>query len=128
MAEVQFYQDLKVWKMAMALVPKVYEIARCLPNEERFELGSQLRRAAVSIPTNIAEGRGRSHTREFLRYLAISRGSLAELETLLLVAHTLKFIDNPEPLLSELVSLRRALFGLSTALSRRLSPRAFPDP
>ena len=66
MAAIRYYQDLKVWQMGMAMVPKVYEIANQLPKAELFALGGQMRRAAVSVPSNIAEGRCRAHTREFL--------------------------------------------------------------
>ncbi|MGN6591838.1 MAG: four helix bundle protein [Terriglobales bacterium] len=127
-AEIRYYQDLKVWQMGMALVPRIYEIARQLPKEELFALGGQMRRAAVSVPSNIAEGRCRAHTREFLQHLGIARGSLAELETLLLVAHNLNYIAKPEALLADLESLRRALHGLTSALSSRLRSPLTPHP
>ena len=79
---VQNYRDLKVWQESMDLTPEVYRLQRKLPKEETYGLGDQIRRAAVSIPANIAEGHARQHTKEFLQYLAIARGSLAELETL----------------------------------------------
>jgi four helix bundle protein len=77
------HRDLVVWQRAMQLLKLTYAVARRLPAEERFELGSQLRRAAVSVPANIAEGHARVHRGEYVHHLSIARGSLAELETLL---------------------------------------------
>ena len=86
------YRELIVWQTAMRLVPQVYVIAARLPVEERYALGNQLRRAVVSIPANIAEGQGRQHRREFAQALAIARGSLAEVDTLLLLAVSLGYV------------------------------------
>lgn len=80
------HQDLIVWQRAMQLVPLVYAVARRLPVEERYALADQLHRAAVSIPANIAEGQARQHHREFIQALTIARGSLAEVDTLLMIA------------------------------------------
>ena len=79
------YQDLIVWQKAMDLVDEVYRLARLLPREEMFSLSDQMRRAAVSIPSNIAEGHGRQTEKEFRQFLAVARGSLYELETQLLI-------------------------------------------
>jgi four helix bundle protein len=78
---VQSYRDLIVWQRSMELVGLVYELSRKFPNEELFGLTSQIRRAAVSVPSNIAEGQGRKSTKDFLRHLSISYGSLMETET-----------------------------------------------
>ena len=99
-SDVRTYRDLRVWQEAMALVPKVYEAAKNLPIEERFDLGSQIRRAVVSVPANIAEGQARQHSKEFLQCLFIARGSLAELVTLLIMAQRLGYLD--EKTLNEL--------------------------
>jgi four helix bundle protein len=80
------YRDLTVWQAAMELVDTVYTLTREFPSDERFGLTSQLRRAAVSVPTNIAQGHGRTHRGDYLRFLSIARGSLCEVETLLIVA------------------------------------------
>jgi four helix bundle protein len=78
----QMCRELKVWQRAMDLMLESFRLARTLPREARFELGSQIRRAAVSIPANIAEGNARPHRKEYLRFLAIARGSQSELGTL----------------------------------------------
>lgn len=83
---IRSYQDLDVWAVAMDLAAATYEVAGALPKEELFALSVQMRRAAVSIPANIAEGYGRSSPGDFTRFLRISQGSLRELETHLLLA------------------------------------------
>jgi four helix bundle protein len=75
------HEQLDAWKVSMLLVKEVYELTRRFPPDERFGLTQQMRRAAVSIPSNLAEGSGRSHSREYLQFISIARGSLAELET-----------------------------------------------
>ena len=90
------YRDLEVWRTAMELVEAVYRLTKGFPATERFGLASQLQRAAVSIPANIAEGYGRTHRGDYLHHLSIARGSLAEIETLLLIALRLEFIARKE--------------------------------
>lgn len=92
--EIRSYRDLKVWQLGMELVTAVYEVTRSFPKAEVFGLTSQVQRAAVSIPSNIAEGHARCGTREFLHFITIALGSLAETETQLLVAHRLEYVDN----------------------------------
>ena len=86
---VHHYSDLIVWQKAMDLVVHVYEVTESFPQREVFGLTNQVRRAAVSIPSNIAEGQGRGTTKDFLHFLAIARGSLQEVETQLLLAYRL---------------------------------------
>jgi four helix bundle protein len=87
------YRDLVVWQEGLNLVVDVYTLSRKLPYEERFVLCNQMQRAAVSIPSNIAEGHARTSRKEFQHYLSISLGSLAELETHLILAQKLNFVD-----------------------------------
>ena len=87
------YQDLDVWRVSMDLVEEVYAVTRLLPKEEIYGLTSQVRRAAVSIPANIAEGYGRSATKEYLYFLNVALGSHAELTNLLLLCHRLHQMD-----------------------------------
>ena len=90
------YRNLDAWKKAMALVEAIYLLSRDLPSEEKFGLVSQLRRAAVSIPANIAEGYGRAHRGDYVHRLSIARGSLAELERLILITMRLKLAPRPK--------------------------------
>ncbi|NWG75732.1 MAG: four helix bundle protein [Rubrivivax sp.] len=112
--QVKHYGDLRVWQEGMALVMKVYEVARKLPPEERYDLGSQIRRAAVSIPANVVEGQARQHTKEFHQCLYISRGSLAELDTLLILAQRLGYlnVEALQTLQEDMADVRRPLQGL----------------
>ncbi len=87
---LQTYRDLDVWQAGIELVEKVYFLAKSLPDDERYGMTSQLRRAVISIPLNIAEGYGRSHRGDYLRCLSFSQGSLKEVETLLIIIGRLK--------------------------------------
>ena len=91
---IKSFRDLNIWTDAICLVKIVYEITKTFPNSELYGLTSQIRRAAVSVPSNIAEGHIRAHTAEFKQFLFISLGSLAELETQVIIANELAFIDN----------------------------------
>lgn len=114
------YQDLETWQRAMDLVEEVYEATKKFPREELYGLTNQLRRAAVSIPSNIAEGQGRDSVKEFLHHLAIAYGSLCETETQVLIAARLKYIEvtEKEKLLSRTGMVGRLLNGLSRSLSQ----------
>ncbi len=86
------YKDLIVWKKSIDLVTEVYELVKMFPKEELYALSNQIRRAAVSIPSNIAEGHDRNSDKEFCQFLCIARGSLAELETQLIIAGNLNYV------------------------------------
>lgn len=88
------HEDLRVWQVAMTLTERVYEATHSFPSDERFGLTAQLRRAAVSVPSNIAEGRGRGTDAELQRFCAIAYGSLMELETQIELARRLRFISD----------------------------------
>jgi len=107
----------------MDLALGIYALSRSFPDSERFVMVSQLRRAAVSVPSNIAEGHARSSTRDFLRFLSIASGSLAELETQLILAHRLDYLDQ-DRLDSTLVlagETGRMIRGLQTSLASRIA-------
>jgi four helix bundle protein len=95
-SRVRSYRDLVVWQKAMLLTRLVYQTSSFWPPEERFGLISQARRAAVSIPANLAEGQGRIGSKEFARFVAIAHGSLCELETELTLAHELGFCSEAD--------------------------------
>ena len=112
------YKDLIVWQRAIELVPKVYQAVRQFPKEEMYALSDQLRRAVVSIPANIAEGQARQHPKEFRQHLAIAKGSLAEVHTLLIVATRLGYItaEHLATLELEITELAKPLHGLMAKL------------
>ena len=103
MTEIKSYKDLLIWQKGIDISIKLYELVEDFPKEEMYALASQLKRAAVSIPSNIAEGYGRNSTQSYIHFVSISRGSLFELETQLIVAQKLKFIKN-ERLFSDLMN------------------------
>ena len=115
---VRCYKDLKVWQKAIDLVARIYETARSFPRSEDFALSNQMRRAALSVPSNIAEGQARQYRMEFLQSLHIARGSLAELETLLIVAERVGYLNRPSSisLLEDVSEVGRMLQGLINAL------------
>lgn len=93
---VTSFRDLVAWQRAMDLVEEVYRVTACFPRSEQFALTNQLRRAVVSVPSNIAEGQGRGEGPDFLRFLRVARGSLQEVLTQLLVAERLGYIDSQQ--------------------------------
>jgi four helix bundle protein len=119
---VDSYRDLIAWEKAMDLVAEVYRVTACMPDAERFGLTSQLRRAAVSVPSLLAEGHARGSTREFVRYVAMAMGSLAEIETQLLICMRLEFAKEAglRGLLGQCDEQNRILRGLSRSLSQKL--------
>ncbi len=120
-SEVRHYRDLLVWQKALTWVELVYEESRIWPSDERFGLISQVRRAAVSVPSNIAEGCARRSTPDFLRFLFIARGSLAEVETQLILAQRLAYIEEAAlaRLLEAADEISRMLSGLISKLEER---------
>ena len=110
--EVRHYRDLLVWQKAMAWVEVVYALSRDWPTEERFGLISQVRRAVVSVPSNIAEGCARRATGDFIRFLSIARGSLAEAETQLVLAERLSYLSSSDT---------RSLLDSADEISRMLA-------
>jgi len=122
---MRMQHDLRVWQDSMALVRRVYEFSKQFPADERFGLTAQIRRCAVSIPSNIAEGAARSSRKEFAHYLMIARGSLSELDTQLRIAHDLGFADasalirETEPIFAALAGLLRAQANPSRAAQPR---------
>jgi four helix bundle protein len=114
------YRDLRVWQVAMDLVVETYRLADLLPTRERFGVGAQIRRAAISVPANIAEGYGRMRRGEYLNHLSIARGSLKELETLLVVAERVGYLSAKE--LANAWELCDYTSRMLTRLARSLRP------
>jgi four helix bundle protein len=121
--ESQNFRNLKVWQVGMQLAEDVYRLSQGFPKHETYGLSSQIRRAAVSIPANIAEGHAMGSTKDFLRFLAIAQGSLAELETHLLLAERLKYgsTEQIKLLLNHCTEEARMLRGLRKCVRNRLA-------
>ena len=130
MTIVRSYRDLQVWQKAMDLVDGVCDVAGQLPGTERYGMSTQLRRAAVSVPANIAEGHASAHTKQYLRHLSIALGSLAEIETLLLIAQRRAYITETmvQTMLDLAAEIGRMLRGLQKSLQRKLQPAPSPQP
>jgi len=113
------YKDLLVWQKGMLLAKLIYRLTQRFPAEEKYGIVSQLRRAAVSVPSNIAEGQARQGTKEFLQFLSHAEGSLAELETQLLLSVELDFCNKMEvePSLKEIDELQKMLVALRRKLA-----------
>ena len=113
------HEDLKVWQEAMRLAENVYAFAARLPRNETYGLAAQMRRAAVSIPSNLAEGAARGTTKEFLQFVIIARGSISELETQIELGKRLHSITIPDDLATRLNNVFGLLNGLINSLRRR---------
>ena len=122
MTSLKSYQDLEVWKRSIELAEKVYRLSEKFPNEEKFGMTNQLRRAVVSVAANIAEGAERQGTKEFLQFLSVASGSLAEVETFLILATRLKMVENQEtePILEYAAIVGRMLNGLKRSLRSKI--------
>ena len=118
---VQSYRDLLVWQKAMELVVECYRLSDFLPNTETYGLSSQLKRSAVSIPANIAEGHGREHLGDYLHHLSFANGSLMEVETHILLTEKLRFITKAEieTSLGKSAEVGRMLAGLTRSLKSK---------
>ncbi len=118
--KVRNYQELIVWQRAMDLVERVYLASRHFPREETYGLTSQIRRAVISIPSNIAEGQGRRTTPDFVRHLSIAYGSLREVETQILIATRLNYLNTAmcDDLTKITAEVGRLLNGLVASLGR----------
>ena len=113
------YKDLQVWQESMELVENVYKLVNFLPKEEIYALSNQLRRAVVSIPSNIAEGQNRNTDKEFIQFLYISLGSASEVETQLLISVRLKYIQNIDNELKQIIKIRKMINGLIGSIKRK---------
>jgi four helix bundle protein len=115
------HKDLDVWKEGISFVTDIYQLAATLPDNEKYGLSSQIKRAAVSIPANIAEGAGRNSDKELIQFLYISLGSLEEVETLLIISQNLKFFKNEDlnNIFQKIIHERKLLIGLIKYLKNK---------
>jgi four helix bundle protein len=118
---IRSYRELIAWQKTMDFVEAVYRTTARFPREEIYGLTSQIRRAAVSVPSNIAEGQGRNTTRDFLHFLSIAQGSVKEVETQVLIAERLTYVTKQVSggLVAQTTEVGRLLSGLSNALKKR---------
>jgi len=121
MGEIKGHKDLEVWKRSMTLVTTLYKVTQVFPKEEIYGLTNQMRRAAVSVPSNIAEGAARASVKEFIQFLHIALGSLSELETQIMIAGNLGFIEDTNELTGEIGILRKLLNGLIYSIKKRIN-------
>ena len=117
--KVNTHHDLDVWKRSIRYVTTIYQLTESFPSVEKFGLTSQIRRSAVSIPSNIAEGAARQSSKEFIRFLYISMGSLSELETQIIICENLNYLSNTDHLQNSIVDLKKMTNGLITYLKTR---------
>ncbi|MEP7147701.1 MAG: four helix bundle protein [Acidobacteriota bacterium] len=117
------YRELIAWQKSMTLVSRVYALSKAFPGNERFGLTSQVRRAAISVPSNIAEGQGRDSIREFLHHLSIAYGSLMEVETQVLIGLDLGYLDKESvsAFLNGSSEVGRIINGLMRSLRKQLT-------
>jgi four helix bundle protein len=118
---IRDYKDLQVWQKGMALAKQIYQMTQAFPSEEKFGIVSQMRRAAVSVPSNIAEGQARNTTGEFVQFLSHAEGSLAELDTQVRLSVTLGFCRQPdgESVSASITELQKMLKSLRGKLAAR---------
>ena len=122
------HKDLAVWKESIKLVKEVYLLLKDFPSYEQFGICSQMRRAAVSVPSNIAEGAGRNNDKELVRFCYIAQGSLSELETQLIISVELGYIKSNNEIFKQLSTVRKILSGYITYLSNKLKKQASSNP
>ncbi|WCM42170.1 four helix bundle protein [Flavobacterium sp. CBA20B-1] len=117
------FEKLKIWQKAMDIAVAVYEISALLPIDERFNLIHQIKKCAVSIPSNIAEGSGRNHNKEFIQFLGIANGSTFELITQLILAKRLNLIDEAitQPVINQLVEVSNMNFSFQKTLNTNMN-------
>ncbi len=122
MAALKSYRELRVWNQSIELVKTIYTSTISFPKEEVYGLTSQVRRAAVSVPANIAEGHARKGTKEFIQFLSVARASLAEVETLTIVSKELTFLNSQDSdaILKECESISKQINALITSLKKRI--------
>jgi four helix bundle protein len=112
------YKELEVWQRAIALVADIYRLTASFPESEKFGITNQMRRASVSIPSNIAEGSARHHANDFIHFLRIADGSAAELETQLIISEKLGFSTDTEKQAQEIIVIRLMLAALIKSLMK----------
>lgn len=117
------HKDLEAWKLSIEFVSEIYELTKVFPKEELYGLTNQIRRSAISIPSNIAEGSARQSDKEFIQFLHIAMGSLVELETQLIIAKNLSYIGTINNESDKIVVIRKLITGLIKYLKNKNNTR-----
>ena len=122
MSTINSFRDLRVWQAGMTLVEQVYQLTQSFPSQETYGLTNQMRRAAVSVPSNIAEGHTREHTKEYLHHVSMAQASLAELQTQIEIAGRLRYVspETVNQVLEQSAALSRQLYALRNGLLKRV--------
>lgn len=115
---IKHYKDLSVWQKSMDLAVEIFKVVKFLPKEELYGLSDQMRRAVVSVPSNIAEGQQRSSTKDYIRFLHIAKGSLGELETQIMLCERLEYLrkEKTNQLIGQCIEIQRMISGLISSL------------
>jgi four helix bundle protein len=113
------FENLEVWKKSIILVKEVYILVKFFPKEESYALSDQVRRCAVSVPSNIAEGSGRNSPKEFVQFLYIALGSINELETQLIIAKEIGYLKDIEEIRNKILEIKKMLNSLITSIKRK---------
>ncbi len=113
------HKDLDVWKKSMLLAEQIYNLTKDFPTDEKYGLISQMKRAVISIPSNIAEGAARKGNKEFVQFMYIAMGSLSELKTQILLSQRLQFVNSVDNYLDQIEKIKQMLFGLIRYISKR---------
>jgi four helix bundle protein len=116
---LQSHKDLNVWKKSMEFVQNIFRLTREFPQEEQYGLSAQMRRSAISIPSNIAEGAARNSAKEYKQFLYISLGSAAEIETQLEIAEGLGYISDGKSFQTNIIEIRKMLVGLISYVAKK---------
>lgn len=117
---IRNYKDLKVWQHARGLVKEIYVATELMPKQEQYGISSQLKRAIVSVPSNIAEGHSRTSTKDYIRFVSMAIGSLAEVETQLILCEDLGYLSVDQLLYENIHDLQKMLHGLRGKLNEKL--------
>ena len=125
MRQLESYQDLEVWKQSKDLVAAIYQVTKAFPRSEQFGLVNQLRRACISIPSNLAEGCGRNYFKDSIQFFFVSRGSLYEIETQIIISFELGYINKDEQtaILEKIKACKRLLNGFINYYRNRCNDR-----
>ncbi len=113
------HKDLEVWKSSMDLVEIIYQVSSHFPNDEKYGLTSQIRRSAISVPSNIAEGAARKGDKELIQFLSISLGSLAEMETQYILAIRLGYVKEDEEIMKLILKVKKLVLGFRNYIRRK---------